>query len=133
MDEDMKRLGLLSKLHYILGGLAALFACFPFIHIALGISILMGKLPVSGGGTPPPVFVGWLFLVLGSIFVFLGWCVAICIIVAGRKLGQCKSRTFCMVVAGVQCMMFPLGTLLGVFTIMTLSKDPVKQIFANNA
>ncbi|MEI7750564.1 MAG: hypothetical protein WCJ71_00610 [Candidatus Omnitrophota bacterium] len=133
MDEDLKRLSLFSKLHYVMGGLIALFSCFPIVHVVLGIIILTGKLPVSGGGTPPPAFVGLLFLVLGSIFILLGWGTAFCVILAGRKLGQCKNWTFCVVMAGIQCMMVPFGTLLGVFTILTLVKDPVKQMFSGNS
>ena len=133
MDEDLKQLNLLSKLHYVMGGLIALFSCIPFAHVAIGFAILTGKLPASHGGTPPPAFIGLLFLVLGAIFILLGWGTAFCVVLAGRKLGQCKNWTFCLVVAGIQCMMVPFGTLLGVFTILALTKDSVKQIFASNA
>jgi len=133
MDEDLKRLGLLSKLHYVLGGLIALFSCFPLVHVALGIAVLMGKLPASGGGTPPPVFVGWLFLLVGSFIILLGWGTAFCVFLAGRKLARCKNWTFCIAVAAVQIMMVPLGTLLGIFTIVTLIKEPVKQMFTGKA
>jgi hypothetical protein len=132
MDEDLKRLGLLAKLHYVMGGLVALFSCIPFAHVAIGLAILMGKLPASQGSTPPPAFIGLIFLLLGSLFILLGWGTAFCIILAGRKLARFKNWTFCIAVAAVQCMMVPLGTLLGVFTIVTLIKDPVKQMFTGN-
>ena len=34
-----------------------------------------------------------------------------------------------MVIAGVCCMFMPLGTILGVFTLVTLNKDSVKELF----
>jgi len=132
MDEDLKRLGLLSKLHYVMGGLIALFACIPLAHVAIGLAILLGKLPTSQGGTPPPAIFGLIFLLVGILFVLLGWGTAFCIILAGKKLAQYKHWTFCVAVAAVQLMMVPLGTLLGVFTIVTLVKDPVKQMFEAN-
>ena len=131
MDEELKRLSLLSKLNYVMSGLIALFSCFPLVHVVLGLMILTGKLPPSQGGTAPPVFVGWLFLLVGSLIILLGWGTAFCVFLAGRKLARCKNWTFCIAVAAVQIMMVPLGTLLGVCTIVTLIKEPVKQMFAD--
>jgi hypothetical protein len=37
-----------------------------------------------------------------------------------------------MVGAGVLCIFMPLGTILGVFTLVTLQDDAVKQLFKNN-
>ncbi len=34
MDQDLEHLRLLSLFHYVVGGIAALFGCFPFIHLA---------------------------------------------------------------------------------------------------
>ena len=132
MDEELKQLSLLSKLHYVMGGLIALFSCIPFAHVAIGIAILTGKLPASQGGTPPPAFFGLIFLIVGALFILLGWGTAFCVFLAGKKLARCKNWTFCIAVAAIECMMVPLGTLLGVFTIVTLIKDPVKQMFAGN-
>ncbi len=37
MDQDLEHLRLLSIFHYVVGGIAGLFACFPCIHLVLGI------------------------------------------------------------------------------------------------
>ena len=37
MNEDLQYLKLLSIFHYVVGGLAALFACFPIMYIVIGI------------------------------------------------------------------------------------------------
>ena len=42
MDQDSEHLKMLALFHYIVGGLAALFACFPIIHLVLGIAMLTG-------------------------------------------------------------------------------------------
>lgn len=66
------------------------------------------------------------------MFILCGWTLAGLVIAAGRKLQRRVSRTFCLVVAGVECVMMPLGTVLGVFTIVVLMKDSVQKLFAAN-
>lgn len=51
-------------------------------------------------------------------------------ILAGRALAQRRRYTFCLVIAGVACMFMPFGTVLGVFTIIVLLRDSVKELFA---
>ncbi len=38
-------------------------------------------------------------------------------------------RTFVIVIAALSCAFFPFGTVLGVFTIIILSKPEVKSLF----
>jgi hypothetical protein len=39
---------------------------------------------------------------------------------------------FCLVMGGVECLFMPFGTVLGVFTIIVLMREPVKQLFGVN-
>jgi hypothetical protein len=39
---------------------------------------------------------------------------------------------FCLVMGGVECLFMPFGTVLGVFTIIVLMQEPVKQLFGVN-
>jgi hypothetical protein len=64
----------------------------------------------------------------GGIFL-LGQSLAICIIIAGRFLAQHKRYLFVFVVACCQCVFMPFGTVLGVFTIVLLSRESVKSAF----
>ena len=50
-------------------------------------------------------------------------------VLAGRYLARRERYTFCLVVAGVECMFMPFGTVLGVFTIIVLSRPSVKDLF----
>lgn len=40
------------------------------------------------------------------------------------------NRTFSLVIAGVNCLHIPLGTVLGVFTIIVLLRDSVRELYA---
>ncbi len=128
-EEDNKHLNLLAMFHYILAGITALFACLPIIHVIIGILVLSGEFLRDSAGDAPPRLVGMMFLVMGSVFIILGWGLAICMFIAGRKLKQRRDRIFCMVIAGIECTLMPLGTVLGVFTLIVLSKESVREIF----
>jgi hypothetical protein len=51
---DAQHLKLLSIFHYLVGGLTALFACFPLIHLGLGLAVLFspGFFPAKSGQGP---------------------------------------------------------------------------------
>lgn len=131
-NDDAKNLDLLAMFHYILGGITALFSCFPFMHVFMGIAVLTGKFAetTSKSSGPPEAMFGWLFIIMGGMFILGGWSIAVCMIIAGKKLKARKSKTFCMVVAGIECMFMPFGTVLGVLTLIALNKDSVKELFS---
>jgi uncharacterized membrane protein len=131
-NEDIKNLELLSLFHYIVGGITALFSCIPFIHVFIGLAMISGKFFKDGRGSEPPALFGWLFVIMGAVFIVLGWSMAACMIVAGKKLKSYTNRVFCMVVAGMECMFMPFGTILGVFTLIALNKDSIKELFAQS-
>ena len=74
----------------------------------------------------------WLVVLMPACFILIGWCVSACILLAGRKLQRRTSHTFCFLVACVECLFIPFGTILGVFSIIVLNRPPVKELFASN-
>jgi hypothetical protein len=129
MDNDEQQIQLLSIFHYIVGGLTAFFACFPFLHVAVGIAMLSGALDGDGSSEAPPAIFAWMFILLPGLFILIGWSVATCMIIAGYKLAHYRCRTFCTVVAGLECMLMPFGTVLGVLTIVVLMRESVIKRF----
>ncbi|RYD43476.1 MAG: hypothetical protein EOP83_31795 [Verrucomicrobiaceae bacterium] len=83
--------------------------------------------PASG---PPPDQFGWLFVIFGSVAILLFWAFAGCLIYSGRCLSARRNYTFCFVIACLSCAGFPLGTALGVFTILVLQRPTVKALFS---
>ena len=127
MNQDEQQLNLLGIFHYIVGGITALFACIPMIHLALGIAMLTGAM--GSGPEAPPRALGWGFTIMAAICILAGWTLAGFIIAAGKRLQRHRSWTFCIVIAALECIFMPFGTVLGVFTIIILMKDSVKELF----
>ncbi len=127
VNQDEQHLNLLSIFHYVVGGLTALFSCIFLVHVALGIAMLNGAFD---GKDAPPRFLGWIFILLPGFFILCGWIISACMIVAGRKLARHKARTYCLVIAGLECVLMPFGTVLGVFTIIVLMRESVKTLFS---
>jgi len=128
-NQDADHLRLLSIFHYILAGFLALFSMFPFLHLAMGIAIVAGAFDQVGNGNPPPAFLGWFFIVFAACAILCGMAMAVCVAFAGRRLADKRGYTYCLVVAGIECIFMPLGTILGVFTIVVLMRPTVKQLF----
>jgi hypothetical protein len=126
---DNEHLKLLSIFHYLKGGITALFACIPIIHVVIGLVFIFAPQIFGHGSNQPPAFLGWLFLILGSFIILLGWTFAALSLIAGRCIAQRKHYTFCFVVACVECLSVPFGTVLGVFTILVLNRASVKELF----
>lgn len=133
MNKDLEHLRLLSIFHYVVGAMIALFSCIPIFHLMIGISFLTGDFPNPPNQPNQPEFpikmFGLMFTIIPLLFILGGWAFAICTIIAGRKLSNRQGYTFCFVVACIMCAIMPFGTVLGVFTIIVLLRDSVKELF----
>jgi len=129
MTQDEDQLRLLSIFHYVVGGLAGFFALFPIFHLIVGLLFIFAPNKFAGKGEPPPAFIGWFFVIFAAVFIALGWVLAAFVFTAGRFLARRKHYLFCLVMAAVECIFMPFGTVLGVFTLIVLMRESVKQLF----
>jgi len=129
-QEDHLRL--LSIFHYVVGGMAALFSLFPIFHIVMGLFLILAPEKFGAKGDPPPAFIGWFFVVFAACFILAGWIFATLVILTGRFLARRKFYTFCFVMAAVESLFMPFGTVLAVFTLVVLLREPVKRMFEAN-
>jgi len=121
---------LLSIFHWVLAGLATLFSALPLLYVALGVAMLQGRFP---GRNAPPEFFGWMMIAIGTAFMVMGLGYAALVAYAGRCVARTRHWTFVIVIAALSCAFFPFGTVLGVFTIVVLSKPEVKSLFQPQA
>jgi hypothetical protein len=72
------------------------------------------------------------YAITGGLMGLLMIALGICQIMAGRKLKECKSKTFCQVIAGITCLHFPTGTVLGILTFVVMNRPSVMTMFEPN-
>ena len=48
---------------------------------------------------------------------------------AAHNLMRYRHRTFCIVMAAIHCLYVPIGTVLGIFTIIILCKPEAQALF----
>jgi len=129
---DQEHINLLSIFHYVVGGVVALFSLFPIFHLAMGLFILFAPESMDSGNEPVTALVAWVFIGTAVSIIIFGLIFASLIIATGRCLAKRKHYTFCMVIAGLECLFFPFGTVLGIFTIIVLMRESVKPLFQGN-
>jgi hypothetical protein len=136
-SRDEEHLRILSILYYVFGGLSVFGGLFPLIYVVMGVFMVSGAMgpPGRGGaGGPPPELatVGYFFIVIfGGISLFM-LALAGCALFTGYNLSRKKRYMFCFVDACFCCIQLPLGTILGVFTIVVLARPGVKELFDNS-
>ncbi len=135
MDTDNNHLNILSIFHYVFAGITGISACFPIFHLIMGLSMLFGNFyPEEVGAEIPFPFemFGLMFTLIPAAIIIIGWVFAIAIAISGYFLSKRRNYLYCLTVAGISCVFMPFGTILGVFTIVVLMKDDVKDLFNDN-
>jgi hypothetical protein len=123
---DDEHLRLLSIFHFVVGGLAVAGIAFLCLHFLFFYFVFANPAMWKGQQNPPPegffqIFV-WVYVFMGFMLVTAG----VLNVLSGLFLRQRTNRTFSLVVAGLDCLQIPCGTILGVFTIVVLTRDSVR-------
>ena len=127
MNKDQEHLKLLVIGHYIAAAVTFVFGSFPLIHVAFGAAMLGGAF--DGSDKPPPPFMGWMFIGIGVTVISMFWALAAAMLTNAILLKRRKSWMLCLIIAGIECLIMPYGTIIGIFTIIILQRDSVKEIF----
>ena len=134
-SKNREHLKLLSTFHYVVGGLTAALSMVSLIHIGIGLSLILTPTvtyPYEVTPAPYTLSTGWLFFIMGLVILLLGLTFSICLILSGRALAKRKRYWFSFVVACFECIYTPFGTVLGIFTIVVLSRESVKALYRLN-
>jgi hypothetical protein len=128
MTNDQDYLRLLAIFHYVVGGVAGLCAFFPLNLLALGRSLLDGN-PAAAGSALNVTLWGWMCVLLGAVGIIQVWVSGAAMMIAGWLLHQRRGYACCLVMAGLACLFRPLGTALGIVTLVVLLRPGVKERF----
>jgi len=127
--QDVEHLKIVAILHYVAAGVIALTGCASIIHLGFGVAMLSGAMPAQPNEQEAVQFMGALFTGVALLWMGICWAMAILVAYGGRNLQRRRSWLLGMIVACLLCLNAPLGTLLGVFTIVILVRPSVKAVF----
>lgn len=150
----LDRLRLLSIGYYISGTIGAVIVSFFLIHffLFLGFSLIPESQwnttkqspPVTQQSSPipfpsplataktnegPPVIMFRIFAVVIGVIILVGWTLNGLTIYAGHCIKKRKHKVFIYVMAALNCICIPYGTLLGIATITLFQWPEVQDQF----
>lgn len=130
---DLDHLRILAVCHFVFAvvSIAAIGILF-FHHQMMELVFSSPEFSQQQSGAPfdPAELFGlfiWAYIAGGVLLVLLG----LLNILAGWGLLKHRFRTLSFVVAGIDCLSIPLGTTLGIFSIIVLSRPSVAQLYAD--
>ena len=127
VDRDSEHLKILAICWYVIAGLSALGGCLPLFYVGMGAIFLVTPPPAGGG--PPPAAIGAIIAAFGAFFAILIWLGAVLAFLTGRALTNRNRITLVYVTAALACLSIPIGTVLGIFTFVILSRPTVRNTF----
>ena len=128
--QDDEHIRLLWVFHFIVSGLALLGIAFLFLHYLMMSTFFLHpeRWNTRGGNVPPREFFNifiWFYVFMGVVLLVA----SVGNLISAVFLRWRKHRTFSLVVAGLDCVQIPFGTALGVFTLIVLLRDSVRQSY----
>ncbi len=134
LTEDDDHIRLLSIFHFVVAGLSLLGILFLFGHYLMLHTVFSNPgLWKSSKNMPfPPtqlfaIFI-WFYFIMGTVLLTA----SVLNLLSGIFLHQRRHRVFSLVVGGLNCLQIPFGTILGVFTIVVLSRNSVRAAYERN-
>jgi hypothetical protein len=126
--EDEQNLNVLSICHFIYAGL------FGLVSLVFGAVLIFAMIATAGaassgkGGAEAAAIIGVTDVILGMVLVFFLAKTAL-LAYSGVCIRKRRHRTLSLVMACLACLNVPLGTALGVFTLVVLSRPSVKGLY----
>jgi hypothetical protein len=127
---DVEHLKLLSAFHFVGVGLAVIGLLMVYGHYTLFNSMMSNsKLWQQQGAPPPPIemfaSMKWMYVVFALGVAGTG----ALNLLSALFIRARRHRIFSLVVAGFNCFYMPLGTALGIFTIVVLVRSSVGDLY----
>jgi hypothetical protein len=134
MNLHEQYLKLLAIFHYIHSGVAAVgilfYALFQMVALGLASMVTINAFHNYTFLTATVLStLGWTAALLLGLGFLVNIGLVVSLILSGRFMQQRKRYMFCLVIAGIESVIFPVGTVLGIFTLITLTRPQVQRLF----
>jgi len=121
----------LAVAHLALTALPAFIGLFGLVYLGLGAGMAGGAFGRAAAGAPPAAFGAGLMLVGGAIVLAAGAFAALPVILA-LLLRRRAELGLCRLIACLECLMAPFGTVLGIYTLIQLERPSLQSRFGPN-
>jgi hypothetical protein len=131
MERARENLRLLAIFHFVYAGVVFLGSLVPTVWLLMA-SLWWPELASEAGrdGDAGAVAASSaLGAALVGTGILLAWVWAAVLVFAGQSLLTARRHTFCMVVAAIACLNLPLGTVLGVVSLILLNREETRRLF----
>jgi len=126
---DEEHLRLLAIGYKISAGITILYSLIGLLYMFMGI---FASIMTKHSGQTPDFPIGWFFGIFGFSFFVISIVFALLQFSAAKRLEQRRSKTFCTVIAALNCIGIPYHTILGVFTLVVLTRKSIVKLFETN-
>lgn len=128
MQTKPNNLNTFRILYLIKGILTMCFSVFFMLYAGMGF-FFNKAIEHSQQETELPFNFGWIFGIIGIIGIIVCIVLGILNLLASKYIKEVKNYNFIFAIAVVNCLTGVLGILLGVFTLVELTKPEVKALF----
>lgn len=129
LTRDQEHLRLLKIFHYVYAGVCAVGGAIPAFYLVMGILFLTSSETIGEGQRWGTEILGWTFVAFGAPMALFAWAKAVLVFLGARCMARRRRYGLCMVVAALCCVGVPLGTVLGVFTLIVLLRPSVRALW----
>jgi hypothetical protein len=127
---DTEQLSLLTILWKVYAGIALLGVCLGSFYILMGTAFAATmSSPHSSASPAESTIMSGMFAIFGGFIAIVALTVSILSWLVGTRIGDRTAHTLCYVMSCIVCLNAPLGTGLGVFSLVVLSRPSVKAMF----
>jgi hypothetical protein len=128
MTQQSNNLDTFKTLFLVKGILTLCFSLFFIFYGCIGF-IFTSIIENNETNTELPFNFGWVFVVFGSIGLLLCITLGILTLLASKYIKDIKNYNFIFAISIINCITGILGIVLGIFTIIELTKPDVKKLF----
>ncbi|SRR5713226_9325744 len=124
---DDEHLRLLRLGFFIAAAANAIWIFLGAFYCVMGLFFALA--PAQGSHGEPLEFFRWIFVGVGVVLGGVALMLTALKLLVALRIGERRSRTFCILIACITCLAIPYGTALGVLALLVLTRPSVALQF----
>jgi len=131
-NSNSQNMDLIAIFHYVAAAIIYLKGLIALFFMGIGAIAVTAILCDEGPNPEALVPVGIIFFMAPMLFLTITAAIGTAVLIAGRRIAKRTHLGYCQIIAGLECLCIPYGTVLGVISLIFLTRDDVKQQFQNH-